>query len=42
MNLIKEIDYNGNSITYDYDAYNRIVRVTDKEGGTTRIFYDTT
>ena len=39
-NLTKETDCNGRSIQYVYDAYNRIIKVIDKEGGITRIFYD--
>lgn len=39
-NLIKEIDCNGNVIDYSYDEYNRLICVTNKEGGKHRIFYD--
>ncbi|TYQ16962.1 UNVERIFIED_CONTAM: RHS repeat-associated protein [Acetivibrio alkalicellulosi] len=39
-NVIKEIDCNGNSIKYEYDSMNRRIRITDKEGGITRLFYD--
>jgi len=39
-NIIKETDCNGNSISYEYDAMNRQTKITDKEGGVTRIYYD--
>ena len=39
-NVIKETDCNGNSIKCDYDSMNRRIRITDKEGGVTRLFYD--
>lgn len=39
-NVVKETDCNGNSIKYDYDSMNRQIRITDKEGGITRLFYD--
>ncbi len=39
-NVIKETDCNGNSIKYDYDSMNRPIRIIDKEGGITRLFYD--
>lgn len=39
-NLIKETDPNGNSITYTYDAYNRLISIEDKEKAKSRVFYD--
>ena len=39
-NVIKETDCNGNSIIYHYDSMNRQIRIIDKEGGITRLFYD--
>ncbi len=39
-NLTKEINTNGNSITYGYDAYNRLTSLTDQIGNTTSITYD--
>jgi RHS repeat-associated protein len=39
-NITKETDCNGNTISYEYDAMNRQTKITDKEGGVTRLFYD--
>lgn len=40
-NLTKQILPNGGIIVNEYDEMNRRVRVTDPDGNTTRIFYDT-
>ncbi|WP_099192679.1 RHS repeat-associated core domain-containing protein [Tepidibacter mesophilus] len=39
-NVIKETDCNKNTINYTYDKYNRLISVEDKEGATSRVFYD--
>ncbi|KAB3527512.1 RHS repeat-associated core domain-containing protein [Alkaliphilus serpentinus] len=39
-NLIKEIDHNQKETIYTYDAYNRLIEVTDVEMATSKIVYD--
>ncbi len=39
-NVIAEIDANGNRTSYEYDAQNRLIAVTDAHGGVVTTTYD--